>query len=221
MEIRGRKIGPGQPCYIIAEAGSNHDGSLAKALELIDAAAEAGADAVKFQLFQAKNLYPRQNMVVETAGGRIDLYRFFEDHELSLGWLDRLKARCQERSIHFLCTPFHPEAVEPLAEAGVDGLKIASPELNHFPLLAAAARTGKGLFVSTGISRLGDIEAALEELEKHQAQQIAILHCVTAYPAPAEDYNLAVMDTIRRAFGRPTGLSDHSLGTETPILAAY
>jgi len=220
MEIEKRRIGPGEPCYVIAEVGSNHDGELAKALELIEAAAESGAEAVKFQLFKARTLYPPENLVVETAGGEVDLYEFFSSRELGPDWLGRLAERCRDKGLHFICTPFYEEAVVRLVEAGVQAFKIASPELNHFPLIRLAAATRRPLIISTGISKLADVEAAVEAAEEAGARDLTLLHCVTAYPAPAEDSNLAVMGTLRMAFGYPTGLSDHSLGIEVPVTAA-
>lgn len=220
MKVGERRIGPDEPCYVIAEVGSNHDGHKAKALELIEAAAESGAEAVKFQLFRAGTLYPPENLVVETAGGEVDLYDFFSSRELKEDWLGELTERCRAKGLHFICTPFYEEAVAPLAQAGVDAFKIASPELNHFPLIKLSASTRIPLIISTGISKLGDVEAAVETAEAAGAKDLALLHCVTSYPAPAEDSNLAVMETLRQAFGYPTGLSDHSLGIEVPVTAA-
>lgn len=220
MRIAKKQIGPGKPCYIIAEIGSNHDGDLVKAVQLVEAAASSGADAVKFQLFRAAHLYPPSRMKVETPAGKIDLYAYFKQVEIPLSWLPVLGKTCCRLNVHFLCTPFDPGAVRPLIHAGIDALKIASPEINHFPLLKAAARSGKPVILSSGISKLADVEHAVECLEVNGASDFAILQCVTAYPAPPEDSNLLVMETFRHAFGTPVGLSDHSLGIDVPFHAA-
>ena len=203
------------PAWLVAEIGSNHDGSLEKARALIDASAEAGWDAVKFQLFRADHLYPKECGVVELATGPVDFYAELARVELDAAWLPELRAHAESRGLHFLCTPFDEDAVDELVAAGVPALKIASPELNHLPLLRRAAASGLPLICSTGLSTLSDVEEALGAIRGvRPGASITVLQCVTAYPAPPEESNLAVLETLARAFGVPVGLSDHSTDPE-------
>lgn len=206
-----RKIGPGQPVFIIAEAGSNHDGKLEQAKELIDAAAKAGADAVKFQLFRAAKIYPPNAGKIPTAQGKLDLYKFFVQVELSFKWLPILKKYAERKGLVFIVSPFDEKAVDELAKVNLDAYKIASPELNHIPLLKYTAKKGKPMIMSTGLSKMTDVEEAVETVRNAGNEKILLLHCVTGYPALPEEYNLKVMETMQKAFGVPVGLSDHSL----------
>jgi N-acetylneuraminate synthase len=216
LSLKGRRVGEGQPTFIIAEAGSNHDGRLAQAKELIDVAAEAGADAVKFQVFRAAHLYPEGVGIVQTPAGPIDLYAFLKAHEVPRTWLRPLAEYAEARGLLFLASVFDKEACDWVDEVGVTAHKIASPELTHLPLLAHAAGKGKPVILSTGLSRLGDIEEAVETIQQQGNRQIALLHCVSAYPAPPDQCNLRVIETLRRAFQLPVGFSDH---TTDPTLA--
>lgn len=235
--------------YIIAEAGVNHNGSIELAKKLVDAAAEAGADAVKFQTFKAeKNISKKapkadyQLRTTETTESQLDMVKKLE--------LDRdahyqLFARSKEKKIEFLSTPFDSESVDLLVHLGVQRLKIPSGEITNGPLLLKAARSGKPVILSTGMSTLGDIETALGILafgymndaqkpgavafrEAYASEQggaflkdrVILLHCTTEYPAPVTDINLRVIDTLRSAFDLPVGLSDHSTGIVVPIAAA-
>lgn len=216
LSLKGRLVGQGTPTFIVAEAGSNHDGKLAQAKELIDVAAKAGADAVKFQVFRAAHLYPKGVGVVQTPAGSIDLYAFLQAHEVPRAWLRPLAEHAEARGLLFLASVFDEEACDWVDEVGVAAHKIASPELTHLPLLAHVAIKGKPVILSTGLSRLGDIEEAVETIHAQGNRQIALLHCVSAYPAPPEECNLRVIETIRRAFQLPVGFSDH---TTDPTLA--
>lgn len=198
-------------CYIIAEAGSNHDGDLDKAHELVEVAAVGGADAVKFQLFRAAELYPSSCGTVSTPIGEVDFFEILQQLELPRPWLVELRDHAVAAGIDFLCTPFDVGAVADLAELGVPALKIASPELTDHALLAAAAATQLPVILSTGMSSLGDIEESLAVLDGAGAASVALLQCVTAYPAPPEDLHLAAIPVLATAFGRRVGLSDHSL----------
>jgi N,N'-diacetyllegionaminate synthase len=181
------------PVYIIAEAGSNHDGDFEQARNLIGAAADARADAVKFQCIP-----PFQR-----------------------GWWPDLEARANHLGIDLIATPFDVEAVEFLADVGVPLLKIASPEIVNLPLVEAAANTGRPLLLSTGMADLGEISAALKARDLDLAEQdVALLHCTTRYPTPPAQVNLNAMETLRFVFGFPVGLSDHSEGIAIPIAAA-
>ena len=216
LSLKGRLVGEGKSTFIIAEAGSNHDGKLAQAKELIDVAAEAGANAVKFQVFRACRLYPEGVGVVQTPAGPLDLYAFLKAHEVPRKWLRPLTEYAEVRGLLFLASVFDEEAADWVDEVRVGAHKIASPELTHLPLLAHVARKGKPVILSTGLSRLGDIEEAVGTIQQQGNQQIALLHCVSAYPAPPEECNLRVIETLRRAFQLPVGFSDH---TTDPTLA--
>lgn len=236
--------------YIVAEAGVNHNGSLDMALELVDCASDAGADAVKFQTFHAEKVIsenaPKAEYQTQTTGigqSQLDMVRPLElDAEAHYA----LKKRCIERKINFLSTPFDEDSVDFLAHSlGLRTLKIPSGEITNAPLLLRAARTGCSLIMSTGMSTLGEIEEALgvlafgflnnEMLPSREAfrksffsnegqnilkQKVSLLHCTTEYPAPFNEVNLRVLETLRQAFGLPVGYSDHTEGIAVPIAAA-
>lgn len=235
--------------YIIAEAGVNHNGDVRKAYQLIDIAVSAGADAVKFQLFDPAALvtvsaptasYQAKNLRNETISQRDMLASLMLPHEE----YSKLAAYCQQRAIDFLCTPFDLRSLDYLiAHTHMRYLKLPSGELTNLPLLLAAARTQRPIILSTGMSNMEEIGLALtvlyygytEEsdptllsnlvvpttsmLEQLQ-NRVTLLHCVSQYPAPAEATNLRALTTMRQTFGLPVGLSDHTLGTAIPIAAA-
>jgi N-acetylneuraminate synthase len=205
---------------VAAEAGSNHDGDEEQAHALIDAAADAGAGAVKFQLFRAATLYPRNCGTVPAPDGRsIDFYRELEQNELPPSWLASLVEHCVDRGVEPLCSPFDEELADRCLEAGMTRLKIASPEITHLPLLRHVAALGCPVILSTGMSTLGDIEEALEALSG--APEVTLLHCVTAYPCPEEEANLAAITTLRTSLGCAVGLSDHTVDpVAAPMVAA-
>jgi N-acetylneuraminate synthase len=234
---------------IIAEAGVNHDGSLDRALQLVDAAADAGADAVKFQTFRAESLArrdaPKARYQVATTGAAESQYDMLRRLELDGSAHQTLLARCVERGIEFLSTPFDPESLVVLSRLGVGRLKLSSGDLTNSPLLVQAARTQLPVILSTGMGTLGEIETALAvlafgycepegqpsepSLERWYASEegrrvlqarVTLLHCTTEYPAPLADVNLRTMGTLRAAFGLPVGYSDHTQGIAVPIAAA-
>ena len=203
---------------IIAEVGSNHDGSLAKAEAYIKAAKECGADAVKFQTLRRDRLVaPR----VWADGAWVDnpVYHNFSGLELPDEWHYILKQTADEHSIEFISTPFYLEAVGLLEKVGVRTYKIASGDITFFPLLKAVGRTGKPVILSTGASSLGDVERALNILTRSGAGDIVLLHCVSNYPPQWDEMNLRAIVTLREAFGLPVGISDHSPGSLAPIAA--
>jgi N,N'-diacetyllegionaminate synthase len=216
-----REVRAGAPTLLIAEIGSNHNRSLDLARTLIDTAAEAGWDAVKFQLFRAAWLYPSNCGRVATPQGEVDFFDVLHEAELPPEWLGAIRQHAHERGLPFLCTPFDEEAVTTLAALGVDAFKVASPELNHLPLLRAVARTGKPIICSTGLCTLADAQEALATIAAEQpAAGVALLQCTTAYPTPPEQANLGVIATLAAAFGVPTGLSDHTMDCELVPAAA-
>ena len=206
IQIGSRQIGEGHPCLIVAEAGSAHQGQLSRAFELIDAAREAGADCVKFQaIFADEIVHPRTGNI-ELPGGRTPIYRRFRALEQDLSFYARLKEYTEKRGLLFLCSAFGLRSARLLRDLDVQAVKVASPELNHFPLLRELAGYDLPLIISTGVSTLSDIERALIAT----GPKTALLHCITAYPAPEEEYNLRVIPNLRRILGRPVGVSDHS-----------
>ena len=223
IDMAGRKIGQNQPCFIIAEAGVNHNGNLEMAHQLVDAAAQAGADAVKFQTFKAERLvtldapkadYQRQNEdTVESS------YEMLHRLELSPEAHRCLMADCQRQGLFFLSTPFDEESVDFLYELGVLAFKIPSGEITNLPFLTYTSLKGKPLFVSTGMSYLGEVETVVRAIEETGNQDFVLLHCVSSYPADSADVNLRAMHTMAGAFGSPVGYSDHTFGTEVTLAA--
>lgn len=194
---------------IIAEIGTSHGGSLHHARELIDAAADSGADILKTQIVFADEIIHPNTGVVELPGGRIRLFDRFVELEQNFDFYLRLKQMAEERGMSFLASPFGLKSLEFVTKLGCNEIKIASPELNHFPLLKAAAATGKRLLLSTGVSKLNDIEAALKITGSGNT---VLFHCITSYPAPENEYNLKLIPFFRDSFGTDAGVSDHSIG---------
>ena len=191
-------------CYVIAEIGVNHNGSTEVARELIDAAADAGADAVKFQTFSADDLVG--------ASAPKAKYQMLSKLELSDEQHAELLAYCTERRIDFLSTPFGLRQADFLEELGVDAFKVGSGDLTYHALLTHLARKGLPIILSTGMSTLSEVGAALAAVEATGPVPIALLHCVSDYPADPAACNLSAMNTMRQAFGLPVGWSDHTLG---------
>ena len=195
---------------IIAEIGTGHNGDIERAAALIAAAAQAGADCAKFQYVIADEILHPATGNVALPGGEVDLYRRFKALERPPEFYAALAETCRSHGIEFLCTPFGCGSAAELERIGVRRYKIASPELNHAPLLLQVARYGRPLILSTGVSQLGDIERAVFELSRFGAPPLTLLHCITAYPAPETQYNLRVIPLLSRLFGVPVGVSDHS-----------
>lgn len=213
VRIGRRLVGPGRPVYVIAEVGSNHDGSLAQAKRLVAAAAKAGADAVKFQsivydgIFAARAYGPAHR-------------RFFEQLTLPESWYPALKKACDDNGVDFVSCPTYSGAAAAIAAAGAPVIKIASPQTKaNLPLVAEAARTGLPLVMSTGYCTMDEIAAAVRAAESAGAKGIVLLHCLSEYPARPERINLRVMARLERRFGRPAGFSDHTLGLVAPAAA--
>ena len=207
--VRGTAYRPHERVMVIAEIGTAHNGSLERAKELIDAARLSGADAVKFQIVYADEILHPDTGFVTLPGGKIRLYDRFRELEVAPVFYADAAAYARKTGIGFLASPFGLKSLAELDALDPDCVKIASPELNHFPLLEAASRLKRPVILSSGVSTLGDIDRALEIARS--AQEIALLHCVTSYPAPETDYNVNVLESLASAFGVPVGLSDHSL----------
>ena len=218
--IGGRAVGGGAPCYVIAEAGANHNRDLGIARELIDVAADAGADAVKFQTYTGAGLY----------SSKTPRFGYFEDERspqelleaisLPREWQPLLAEHARDQGIHFFSSPFDHEAVDGLAALGVPAMKIASFEIVDLPLIRKAASAGVPIIVSTGMAVYGEIEDALGAVADAGNEEVALLRCASVYPAAPDIMNLRSMATMRAAFGVPVGLSDHTLGIAVPTGAA-
>ena len=214
---------------IIAEAGVNHNGDLALAKGLIDAAAQAGADLVKFQTFSADRLATagaaKADYQTQTTGGAESQHTMLRRLELTRDMHLALIDHCRQRAIGFLSTAFDTQSLDLLAELGLDRFKIPSGEITNLPYLRhvgrLAAPADKSVILSTGMATLGEIEAALDILETAGTPRarITVLHCNTEYPTPMGDVNLRAMLTLREAFQVPVGYSDHTPGIEVPIAA--
>ncbi len=225
FRIGDRAVGPGHPCYVIAEAGSNHNRDLDTALRLIDVAAEAGADAVKFQTYTAEGLYSRQTPEMSylkdkgLVGERESVWELIKRVEIPWEWHADLARHAASAGITFLSTPFEEAAIDLLEDLGVPAYKIASYEVNHLPLIQYAARTGKPLLISTGMASLGDIERALDTAAAAGARDLLLMHCAVNYPPRFEDLNLLAIKTLRSAFDIPVGWSDHTMGNTADVVA--
>lgn len=209
FEVGSKRIGEGHPVYVIAEAGSNHNGSFAAALRLIDVAAEAGADAVKFQNFRAATMYPRTAGESDYLKIPKSIFSVIEEMEMPDSWVPELAAYCRTKSVDFLSTPFDEASVDLLAPH-VNVVKIASYEMTHVPLLRHAARLGKPMIVSTGAATLEEVKHAVEVIRKTGNDQVVLLQCTASYPTPLEAVNVRAMGALARATGVPIGISDHS-----------
>lgn len=205
--------------FVIAEAGVNHNGDLRRALKMVDAAASAGADAVKFQTFRAELLAsasaPRARYQ-KGRGGQIELLRRLE---LSEDAHRALLRRCRARGIEFMSTPFDEGSADFLASLGMRRFKVASGELTNLPLIRHIARKGRPMIISTGMSHLREVRDAVYAARAAGARELTLLHCVSAYPTPPSEANLLAMRTLAEAFSLPIGWSDHTLSLELPVAA--
>ena len=216
FEIGGRQVGGDAPCFVIAEAGANHNRDLAVARALIDAAAAAGADAVKFQTYTGADLYSSRTPKFEYLKDDRPIQEILDDVALPREWQPQLAEHARERGIMWFSSPFDRAAVDTLAALGVPAIKIASFELVDLPLIRHAAATGVPLILSTGMATYGEIDDALAAVAQAGGERVALLRCASLYPAPPEIINLRAMATLRDAFGVPVGLSDHTTGISVP-----
>ena len=211
--------------YIVAEMSGNHNGSLERALQLVDAAADAGADAIKIQTYTADTMtvdvkHPRfQISSGHDLWGGDYLYQLFERAHTPWDWHAPIFERARERGITPFSSPFDRTAVELLEKLDATMYKIASSEITDLPLIRLAASTGKPIIISTGMATLKEITAAVEAAQGAGATDITVLSCTASYPAPPEETNLRRIPVLREALGLPIGLSDHTLGIGVPIAA--
>jgi len=225
ISIDDRQIGEDFPPFVIAELSGNHKGSLRRALELVDAAADAGADAVKLQTYTADTM----TMDVDGDAFRVTdadslwagsrLYDLYAEAATPWKWHGEIFKHARHRGLVAFSTPFDETAVELLQDLNVPCYKIASFEITHLPLIRRVAKTGRPLIMSTGMARLGEIDAAVCAARDEGCEEIILMKCTSAYPAPAGEANLKTLPALAEAFGCPAGLSDHTLGIGVSLAA--
>lgn len=224
IQIGNRRIGPGEPMYIVAEMSANHNQNFEQAVKILEAAKDAGADAVKLQTYtpdtmtiDCDNEYFRigKGTIWE---GRI-LYDLYGEAYTPWEWQPKLKEIASDLGLDLFSTPFDPTAVDFLEEMEVPAYKVASFEIVDLPLLRRIAQTGKPIIMSTGMATLAEIDEAVRTIREAGGSQLALLKCTSAYPAPPEEMNLRTIPHMAEAFHVPVGLSDHTLGIAVPVAA--
>jgi pseudaminic acid synthase len=224
IEIRTRRVGPGNPVYCIAEVSANHNQDFAQAIRIIEAAKSAGADAVKLQTYTADTItIASDRKEFRIGGGTLwdgrNLHDLYGEAYTPWEWQPRLKKVAEDLGMDLFSSAFDATAVDFLEKMGVPAHKVASFELVDIPLIQKMACTGKPLILSTGMASVEEIEEALQTARQAGAAQIALLKCTSAYPAPAEEMNLRTIPEMARRFGVPVGLSDHTMGVAAPVAA--
>jgi N-acetylneuraminate synthase len=221
ITIAGRRIGPADPPYIICELSGNHNGSLERALSMIDAAAETGADAIKIQTYTADTLtIPCDRPDFRIRGGLWDgrtLHDLYTEACTPYEWHGALFERARKRGVTIFSTPFDETAVDLLSSLEAPAYKIASFEVIDLALIARVAREGKPMIISTGMANLGEIGEAVETARANGAPGIALLHCISSYPAPIAEANVRTVPHLGEAFGCVSGLSDHTPGSAASV----
>lgn len=224
VNIGGRKVGDGQPVYIVAEISANHEGSLEQVLRLVEAAKDAGADAIKAQTYTADTITLDSSEPPFLIGGDSpwagqSLHQLYAKASMPWEWQPQVKQACEDLGMAFFSSPFDPSAVDFLERLGVPAFKIASCEIVDIPLLRKIAATGKPVILSTGMAQLAEIDEAVRALRDAGCEQAVLLKCTAAYPAEAREANLRAIPMLSRVFGLPTGLSDHSMDLAVPVAA--
>ena len=222
--IGTKALGPGYPCYVIAEAGVNHNGDMALAHQLVDAAADAGAHAVKFQTFNPEKLVasgaPKADYQKRNTGDMESQQTMLKALVLSRPAHRELFAHARGRGLHFLSSPFDEESADFLLDLGVPAFKIPSGEITNSPLLRRIAGYGRPMLVSTGMCNMVEVAEAMDVIRASGNPSVGLFHCVSNYPAEAASANLHAMQSLALAFGVPVGWSDHTLGIDVALAAA-
>jgi len=222
IRISSKLIGEGQPTFIIAEAGINHNGDLRIAKKLVDYAKDAGADAVKFQTYKTENLVTKSLDLVEYQIKNIkekkSQFKMLKNLELTYNDFFILKKYCDKKKIIFLSTPHSYDAIDFLEDL-VPAYKMGSGDITNIPALKHVAKKGKPIILGTGMSTLKEVKYAIETIKTQGNKQIIVLHCTTSYPCPIDQVNLNAMITMKNELGCIVGYSDHTLGTIVPIIA--
>ena len=224
INIHGRCIGGAHPVYFVAEVSANHNQDFDHAVRIIEAAKEAGADAVKLQTYTADTItISSERECFRIKGGTLwdgrTMYDLYQEASTPWEWQPRLKSLCEELGLDLFSSAFDPSAVDFLEDMGVPAHKIASPELVDVPLIQKMARTGKPLILSTGMATIEEIEEAVMAARNAGATQLALLRCTSAYPAPPEEMNLRSIPDLMQRFEVPVGLSDHTPGIAVSVAA--
>jgi N-acetylneuraminate synthase/N,N'-diacetyllegionaminate synthase len=221
--VGDRRIGPGAPVFLAAEAGLNHDGDLGLAHRLIDLAAEAGADGIKFQNYRTEDFLTDHTLrwSYEVAGQTVEESQFemFKRCELRPEWIGELATHCRQAGLVFFSTPTNTEGIRDLVRAGSLLLKNGSDFLQNLPLIRAMAATGLPTVLSTGMANLTEIDEAVRAFREGGGRDLILLHCTSAYPTPPRESHLRKITSLQAAFGCPVGLSDHSEGIVNAIAA--
>jgi N-acetylneuraminate synthase/N,N'-diacetyllegionaminate synthase len=224
FEIGERRIGVSALVFIVAEAGVNHNGDPALARRLVDAAAECGADAVKFQTFTVDALLtreaPKAGYQIETTGAEESQREMLARLELGADRLAELRDRAAKHGLIFFSAPFDEASADALEALDVALYKVPSGEITNLPLLRHVAAKGRPVILSTGMATLEEVEQAVAAIRAAGDPPLALLHCLSAYPAPVEEVNLRAMDSLASRFGCPVGFSDHTLGIDVAVAAA-
>lgn len=225
FQIHHYKIGKGQPCFIIGEAGVNHNGNPDFAFQLIDIAANANVNAIKFQTFRAEDLAtvnaPKAAYQKETVGDHLSQLEMLKQLELPFEVFFDLKKYAENKGLVFLSSPFEEKSADFLIDQlKVEALKVPSGELTNLPFLIHLAKKGVPLIVSTGMATLEEVQIAVNAIQKNGNAPFALLHCTSSYPAPYDSINLRAMTTLEETFHCPIGFSDHTEGLSVPIAAA-
>ena len=223
LAVGSREIGPRHPCYVIAEAGVNHNGDVALAHRLVDAAADAGADAVKFQTFNPERLVaagaPKAEYQKRTTGAAESQRTMLEALVLSRPAHHELAVHARERGLQFLSSPFDEESADFLMDLDLPAFKIPSGEVTNLPLLRHIARFGRPMLMSTGMCEMVEVSEAMDAIRAAGDPPVALFHCVSNYPAEPRSANLRAMQSLAAAFGVPVGWSDHTMGIEVALAA--
>ncbi len=219
IKIGKRFIGDGAPCFVIAEAGSNHDGDFKQALALIDVASDAKADAVKFQTFKAHKIYTKKAGHARYLKDKKSIYEIIKDMEMPVEWIPKLAQYCKKKKIMFLSTPFDNDSAD-ILEKHMPLFKISSYEMTDIPLVEHVAKKGKPIILSTGTAHLDEVGKTVQAIRAVGNRDLILMQCTACYPAPLESININTIQTMKKEFHLPVGLSDHSRAYDVAPMAA-